>query len=146
MHITDALLGEHGVIYALLDHLERLLPQVETLAEAHQAAGLLKAALGSHATLEDELLFPALEHHLGPMGPLEVMRAEHEEIEDALGESVVATTPEVVVERLSYAMAVAREHFAKEERVLFQMARQMLGDSELTRLADRWADTRKVSL
>ena len=65
MQITQALLGEHGVLHALFEHVEAGLPGMETLADVQGAGATLVATLGSHARIENEILFPALEPHLG---------------------------------------------------------------------------------
>lgn len=146
MKLTDALLGEHGVFYALFEHIEQELPRMKTLGEVQCAAGLLTAALVSHARIEDEQLFPALDPHLGPAGPLAVMRHEHTEIDGSLAEALRCDAHEAAVERLRYAIGVARDHFAKEEQVLFNIARRVLAEEELARLGERWAGVRGVAL
>ncbi|MDR7434508.1 MAG: hemerythrin domain-containing protein [Armatimonadota bacterium] len=146
MKITDALLGEHGVFYAQFTHLEQVLPHTETVGEVHAQAALLAAALATHARLEEDVLFPSLDPHLGPMGPLAVMRAEHNEIEGTL--SRIPNVDDLVEARglLVHALQVARQHFAKEEQVLFPMAGQILGEETLTQLGAQWAERRSVSV
>ena len=146
MKITDAFLGEHGVFYARFSHLEEVFPQTESLEEVHAQAALLTAALATHARLEEDLLFTSLDPHLGPMGPLTVMRAEHNEIEGTL--TRIPEVKDLVEARglLLHALQVARQHFAKEEQVLFPMANQILGEETLTRLGAQWAERRSVSV
>lgn len=146
MKLTDALRGEHGVFYTQLGHLEQIVPSVEDLASIKSQAALLAAALATHAQLEEELLFRALDPHLGEMGPLAVMRMEHQEIEDTL-----AQIPDVedLVEcqsRLMRLVEVARQHFAKEEQILFGLAEQTLGEDALSNLGSRWAERRGVMI
>jgi len=87
MRIIEALLGEHGVFHAQFDHLAQKAPTAETRAWVQGQAALLAATLNTHASLEDELLFSSLEPHLGPMGPLAVMRMEHDQIEKYLAQA-----------------------------------------------------------
>jgi len=83
IRITEALLGEHGVIYPQLAHLDQV--SFDSPADAQRRAALLAAGLVTHAWTEDELLFVSLEEHLGPnRGPLAVMRMEHEQVEGTL--------------------------------------------------------------
>ena len=145
MKITDALLGEHGVIYALFDHVEQVLPSVDDLAVARALAAELTAAVLSHAQIEDELLFPALEPHLGQMGPLSVMRQEHQEIDGTLKAIPASPTLDEARESLNTVIQVARDHFAKEEHALFNMARQFLSEGELEDLGARWSQMRNVN-
>lgn len=145
MKITDALLGEHRVFYAQFGHLEESLPSLGTREEVQRVAALLAAGLETHAHVEDELLFAALEPYLGSAaGPLLVMRHEHAEIEGALARVGQAEDLAVARDLLGQAVHVAREHFAKEEHVLFPMATQFLGDARLSELGVAWAARREV--
>jgi hemerythrin-like domain-containing protein len=132
-----------------------------------QAQGaMLAAALVPHAQIENEILFPALEAEIGEHGPTRVMREEHALIEGMLAqmqtvreltqahddiEGKLAQLPNVtrvdeartLVYDLLYA---AREHFAKEENVLFPMAEQLLSERALDELGAQWAERRGVTL
>lgn len=144
MKLTDALRGEHGVFYAQFGHLEENVPKSQDVAEVRGQAALLAACLITHATLEDEVLFAALEPAIGKMGPLAVMRMEHEQIDGALASAREATDLGQAKELVLKALSVAREHFTKEERVLFSMAEQALGEEQLSELCARWAERRGV--
>ena len=144
MKITDAFLGEHGVFYAQFSHLEQVIPQLADLALVQAHGALLTAALETHAHLEEELLFSALEPHLGQGGPLAVMRMEHQQIEEGLarlpGLGELASAQQLLLR----VVQVARGHFAKEEQVLYPMARQALGEAKLVELGAHWAELRQV--
>jgi len=146
MRITEALLGEHGVFYAQFDHLEQAVPAAETLAQVQNQTALLAAGLGPHANLENDLLFAALEPHLGPMGPLAVMRMEHDEIEGTLARVQEVKDLAGAQHLALHAIQVARDHFAKEEQVLFPMAQQVLSAEALAQLGAQWAEQRQVRL
>lgn len=139
--ITDALLGEHGVIYALLEHLtSRPFASAE---EARIQAAELAAGLATHARIEDDLLFVALEAELGPNGgPLAVMRAEHAEVEATLERLTQVEDVQEAEALAGRLVTVAREHFEKEEQVLFPMAEQLLGEEALRSLGEQWAAQR----
>lgn len=145
MKITDAFLGEHGVLYAHFDHVQQAAPAAAGLALIQGQATLLTATLGSHAHLEDELLFSALDPYLGPMGPLAVMRMEHDQIEGLLAAAQQAQGPDQALRLLLQAVQVARSHFAKEEQVLYPIALQVLGESRLLELGSQWAARRGVA-
>jgi hemerythrin-like domain-containing protein len=145
MKITEALLGEHGVFYAQFEHLEKVVPQMEGLLPLKMQAALLAAALKPHAQLENELLFRAMESHLpSDSGPLAVMRIEHEEIEGTLERLQEMQELAEAKKMIAHAIHTAREHFAKEEQVLFPMANQMLDTRMLEQLGAKWAVQRKV--
>ena len=145
MKITDALYGEHGVLYSLFDHLDRSAAEWE-LADLLLAGRLLDSALLSHAGIEDELLFAALESRMPGPGPVAVMRAEHEEIDRFLAGLREAQDESTARRNLVHAVAVARDHFGKEEAVLFPLAEGLLGAEALERLGESWAARRGVAL
>jgi hemerythrin-like domain-containing protein len=146
MKIIEAFLGEHGTFYAQLDHLEQVIPAAETLAQVQSLSALLTAALATHAHLEDELLFTALDPYLAPMGPLSVMRLEHDEIESILVRVQEVQDLTEARRLILNAVQIARSHFAKEEQVLFPMAQQALSGEDLTRLGKQWAERRGVAI
>jgi len=138
MKITDVLRGEHGPLYALLGHLESSAPQWE-LADLLLAGRIVEAALLSHAELEDELLFAPVEARMGTGGPAQAMREEHQEIDGRF-----AALRGAADERAARAIALdlvrlTREHFLKEEEVLFPLAESILPGEELERSGGEWA-------
>lgn len=145
MKITDALCGEHAVLYSMFDYLEQTLKDNPQTAPALSA--MFTAAVVSHAHLEDELLFTALDPHLGQMGPLQMMRLEHSEIEHLLEVLLPqAKDADDAARLLLQAIKIARLHFSKEEQVLFVMAQHALGADGLARLGQQWAGQRGVIL
>ena len=146
MKITEALLGEHGLFYAEFDQLQASVPKADDIDAVKSQGALLRAGIESHASLEEDLLFVNLDQQVGPMGPLAVMRSEHEEIERTMSLLAEVEDLEQARDQLLHAVQVAREHFAKEERVLFPMAEQVLRPEELHQLGARWAEARGVAL
>ena len=144
MNIADALLGEHAVFYALFTYMEQSVPTAGSTSQVRTQGAMLAAALASHAHLEEELLFTTLEPHIGTMGPLAVMRLEHEKIEAGLERLPTVEELGQAQELLLQVVAVARKHFAKEERVLFRMATKALSAETLANLGAQWAASRDV--
>ncbi len=146
MKLTDALLGEHAVIYELFDYLRDTILKSDDIRDIHGAAAVVERLLVSHARIEEDLLFPRLEDHLGQTGPLAVMRAEHRGIDDffeaAKRETDIAALKSVIGQLLELAYG----HFQKEERVLFAMARQCLDEATLTELGHEWSARRNVTV
>ncbi len=91
-------------------------------------------------------MFPRLEHHLGQMGPLAVMRAEHRGIDDLLDVARRETDIAALKSVIGQLLELAYGHFQKEERVLFAMARQCLDEATLTELGHEWAASRNVTV
>ena len=142
MKITDALLGEHGVLYQLLDYCaDEAQGWDETTVEA------MAGALESHSKIEDQFLFQVLEPFFpSGQGPLAAMRAEHDEIDGSMERVLASTDLEERRALLKRISELAREHFAKEEQVLFPMAEQRLGVARLEEIGERWAEERNVVL
>jgi iron-sulfur cluster repair protein YtfE (RIC family) len=145
MQITKGLLGEHAVFYVQFDYLEEKGLAADGPIPLHSQLELLGSALSAHAQLEDELLFTRLEPCLGPAGPLAVMRTEHEQLEQALASAQESRELAEVGDWTVYIVRLAREHFAKEERILFPMAEQVLGADVLDQLGAEWARLRGLA-
>ncbi|MEW5939554.1 MAG: hemerythrin domain-containing protein [Chloroflexota bacterium] len=143
MFITDALLGEHSVFHLLLGNIEQSLPALDSLPTLQNRIAAFAFALESHAGLEDELLFTALEPHLGTAGgPLAVMRYEHGQITDLLDKIESASELESARAFAKQMIEVTRGHFQKEEQILFRMALQFLDEEQLLSLGSTWAQKR----
>jgi hemerythrin-like domain-containing protein len=143
MLITDALLGEHAVFHLMLGSIEQSLPALDSLSNLQNRIAAFAFALESHAGLEDELLFNALEPHFGTQsGPLAVMRMEHDQITDLLGNIHSASDLDSARAFAKQMIQVTRGHFQKEEQILFRMARQFLSEEELSALGAEWAKQR----
>lgn len=144
MKITDALLGEHAVFYAQFTECERSVADVDLVSLKREAA-VIASALESHARLENELLFVELAQRSGvPM--FQVMEQEHGVIENMLAQIQDARDAERARVLVLDVIEAARLHFMKEERMAFPTAEQLLGQTELMRLGERWAEARGVWL
>jgi len=128
------------------------------MPELDAVARMMSTQLTAHARKEDDALFPALEQFFGREGgPTAVMRQEHREIHaeaerfrQTLRELNEVEHPEIVAQGKALRSLADRggdpdtlratatqvirlldAHFAKEEQVLFPMARRILGEAEL---------------
>ncbi len=145
MKLTDALLGEHGAFYAQFDRLEGL-PESTPAPEVREQAALLAAALVTHAHLEDELLFDRMRTSGADAGLLDTMEEEHRTIAGLLERAQGTSQGPQALGHLLEAVTLAREHFAKEERMAFPLAESLLGEEPLTELGERWSERRAVFL
>ncbi len=146
MKLIDALLGEHAMLYALFDSVESLAGQATTMSEVQGLASLLNTQVSTHSKLEEELLDPALEPHMGVDGPLAMMNEEHRGIRRALNRIERAKDVKSGVDYIHAAINLVRDHFKKEEVVLFNITQQILSDAEQTELGRRWARARGVDI
>ena len=143
MKLTDALLGEHGLFYALFEELKTKLAQGDDVRPLMDAIG---TTLEQHAQIEERMLFPALDPHIGEMGPLAVMRDEHRQIDGFLADIRDAADDADLAPLIHGLLEVIYSHFQKEEMILFHLAEQFLGEQTLSELGADWAIERKVNL
>jgi len=144
MKITDALLAEHVVFHALFDHIERSAVRLRTLGEVRVLADLLETMLVQHSQSEDELLMNYLEDSIEQMGHRETFHEEHKLIERHLGAVRSAATLKTARKLLVDAVAGARKHFDKEERLVFPLAEKVISYHNIMKLGKRWLEKRAV--
>lgn len=146
MNIVDALLGEHGVLYAEIDYLEGTLGDAQAVADVQASLAFLAAGIQSHSHLEDELLFESVERHLGAEnGVVRSMRRMHADIDATFEWLQEATDLDTAREIASSAAALAREHFSAEGEVCFPLAEDTVPRDRLLRLGETWAERRGLS-
>jgi len=144
MKITDALRGEHGVLYVLLGDVRETITDSDSIDVIRKSISTLDKALLSHAEIEDSILFPALDQHIAGMGPLEMMHAEHQGVDELLAAARVEQDMATLISQAKQLIDLAFGHFQKEEMALFAMAEQFLSEEELAALGDQWAAKRNV--
>ena len=96
---------------------------------------LLQSQLEAHFSSEEELLFPAFEAATGmTSGPTEVMRGEHRQMRDLLGQ-MSSGLAELDGDAFSGAaetlLILMQQHNMKEENILYPMCDNALGASDL---------------
>lgn len=148
MRITQALLGEHGAMYPLLDLIEQT-TRCADLDELKTRVACLRSALSSHAKIEDELLRPAIQAWLPPAALTDggtLAPTDHEVIESGLARVLASTKIEEARLLLLDTLAKTRVHFLKEETIIFDIATQELPQEIQEQLGAEWARRRGVSL
>ncbi len=146
MKLTNALLGEHAVIYELFDYVRDTILNSDDIRDIRGAVAVVERLLVSHARIEEDLLFSRLEPHLGQMGPLAMMRDEHRAIDELLEAARRETDIAALKSAIGELLDLAHDHFQKDETVVFPMARQCLDEATLTDLGDQWAASRSVTV
>ena len=146
MHITDALLGEHGVFHLLVEQLDDARGRCRTLGELRAAAEPLAIALLGHARIEEEALFQPYEVHTGSLGPLLCLRHEHQQMDQGLRALFRITEFDAMRAQVTKMLDLTRRHLAREEAVMFAAARQALAAGTLDQLGGQWARFRGVAL
>jgi hemerythrin-like domain-containing protein len=146
MDVTQALLGEHGIVHLLVEQLDEALPRYQTTTELRAAAEPLAITLLGHARIEDETLFQPYEKHTGSLGPLKCLRHEHELMDRQIRALFRLENPETLREQILALLDVTRRHLAREEEVMFKAARDAIEAGELEHLGHHWAEFRGVLL
>jgi hemerythrin-like domain-containing protein len=142
MKITEALLAEHLVFHNMLDHVETTTPKLRTLVELKSLAATLGAMLKAHSNTEDLLFIGPLEHCFEQLGQRDAFMEEHEEMNEHLRRIRNSKRLQKAKDQLLAAVRRAREHFDKEERIVFPMAEQILKAETLTALGQTWMQQR----
>ncbi|MBI2986760.1 MAG: hemerythrin domain-containing protein [Deltaproteobacteria bacterium] len=145
---TEALKAEHRIIERVLAVLEKL-----TKSPGDIRVDLWEKAIDfirnfadkCHHLKEEGLLFPALEEHGVPRdgGPIGMMLFEHEEGRGyvramaaalPLAKQDLVTAKTTLVENAGAYLRLLREHIAKEDEVLFEMADEALTSEDQKKL------------
>ena len=134
MGITEAIAMEHVTLRRVFDQVERILPQLQSAAEVCAMAMVLEGLLGTHAQLEVDFAFAALDPAPHGKRGLATLHEEHGEVGDRFRRVCKAATCEGARRSLRAAMRRSREHFRHEERDLFPMVERALGLGVLTAL------------
>ena len=144
MKITDVLRAEHAVFHNLFDHIETTVPRLKTLAEVKGLATLVDRVMAPHSKTEDDLFIEPLEHCFDQIGQNETFHAEHRQIEEMLAGVHKTKTLKNAKKILLSAMNASRQHFNKEERIVFPMAERVLKAKTLIKLGQQWLRQREA--
>jgi len=146
MKITEILMAEHAVFHNLFDHIEAAVPWLKTPSEVKLLAKLVDKVMAPHSKTEDDLFIEPLEHCFEQIGQNETFHAEHRKIEEMLASVAKVKTAAVAKKILLGAIAMSREHFDKEERIVFPMAERVLKTKTLSDLGAEWLRKRPAGL
>jgi len=146
MKITDTLLAEHAVFHNFFDHIEKTVPRLRSASEIKLLGAALEAVMSSHTKTEDDLLMEPLEHCLEQIGQSETFHDEHDEIEAKLAAVKNARQFKQARSLLLQAVQRAREHFDKEERIVFPLAERVLKAKTLSEMGHEWLNRREMIL
>ncbi|HXM44612.1 MAG TPA: hemerythrin domain-containing protein [Bryobacteraceae bacterium] len=97
---------------------------------ARNAIDRYELELANHFEIEEQILFPAIEHALGKLPLVSRLVAQHREAEDLIAQ--LRSAPDAaLLERLC---GLLGEHIRCEERDLFQMAQSQMPEPTLREL------------
>jgi hemerythrin-like domain-containing protein len=145
MKITDVLRAEHAVFHNLFDYIETAVPRLKTLAEVKALGAVVEKLHAPHAKTEDDLFMEPLEHCFDQIGQQETFHDEHERIEAELAKVQKARDVKSAKAILLGAIATSRDHFDKEERIVFPLAERVLKAKTLSELGAMWLRRREMA-
>lgn len=146
MDVTDALVGEHGVLHLLLEQLEDAAGRCETLEELRIAAEPFAISLLGHHRAEEDTLLAPYERQTGSLGPLKCLRHEHQILDELIRGLFKAGDVDAMRTAIAKLTDHVRRHLAREEQLLFQHVRQTLSSDDRAHLAHHWAEFRGMTL
>ena len=141
--ITDALVSEHAAFSAVFDQIERVLPNIRTLAEVRILAHLVEGLLLKHAATEEDLVLFALDRIPVQQGRCNRFFEEHQEIDARLRQAQTANRLVQARSLLQAAVLGSRRHFGYEERFVFPVLEQVITHEELSKLGRLWLHRRR---
>ena len=122
MPISEFLTADHRRCEALFEDAARAQGSGDWEG-CRERLGAFRAALHAHLAAEEQVLFPAFDATTGiTAGPTEVMRCEHEQMLERLGELDAALAARDAVrfaERAASLAGLMAAHGAKEENILY---------------------------
>ena len=139
-------MAEHAVFHNLFDHIEAVAPRLKTLAEVKALTAVVEKLHEPHSKTEDDLFIEPLEHCFEQIGQNETFHEEHKVIEQTLAKVHRAKTAKDAKAILLGAMAACREHFDKEERIVFPLAERVLKAKTLSDLGAAWLKKREAAV
>jgi hemerythrin-like domain-containing protein len=153
-HPVDTLMEEHQVILAVVDAMDQRADQLDAGDPLDAGFWLLAAEFlenfldRCHHSKEEDVLFPVLKRCGIPEegGPLAIMKHEHVEgraLKDRLRDGAEQGNRDEVSRAVRALCYLLHEHIAKEENVLFQMARQMLDHHHVEEVLQGFARVEK---
>ena len=145
MKITEILMAEHAVFHNLFDHIEAAVPRLKTAGEVKLLAALVDKVMAPHSKTEDDPFIEPLEHCFEQIGQNETFHAEHRRIEEKLAQVQKARTLKDAKKVLLGVIAASRDHFDKEERIVFPMAERVLKANTLSKLGAEWLKKREAA-
>ncbi len=138
--LADILTHEHRRCDGLFAQSESAVANGD-LDVARRDFGEFERSMNRHFDFEEQVLFPAIETAMGPgMGPVQVMRLEHDQMRALFRDMTLALAAGDKQRYLGLSetlLILMQQHNMKEEHILYRFAGELLGDREqelLTRL------------
>jgi hemerythrin-like domain-containing protein len=136
--ITEVLVVEHSLFCTLFERIEGALPRLVTAREVKLLGSMVEGMLSGHAQTEASLAYSVLDHVLKEDGRLHRLHQDHHEIDGRLKRVQEVDDLAEAADLLRQAMAASREHFRREEEIIFPFLERILKTQTLETLGDAW--------
>ena len=137
MNILDQLSTQHELLLGQLNYLQQLKNDRELydIVGLKEIAFVIIKAIEKHAYIEEKILFPALDNFFpGEVSPIQVMQFEHKELDRVILLLKNAKEPYQIKIEIQKFIEFMKDHIAKEEEVVFPLARKLLDEKRLKEL------------
>ena len=136
--ITEALVTEHAVFGVVFDQIESTLPKAGSAQEVKLLAAVVEGMLSKHGETEAHLAYSALDHVLEEKGRLNRLHQDHREVDERFKRVHRAKDLAAAKRLLKKALAVTREHFRREEDIVFPFLERVLRSQTVESLGESW--------
>ena len=143
--ITDTLIMEHAAFCAVFDQIEKVYARLKSAHEVKLLATLVEGLLSGHGETEKHLAYAALDHVLEESGTLNQLHQDHQEIDDHFRRVHGANELIEAQRLLKKALAATREHFRREEKIIFPFLERVLQPETLGALGETWRHTHSTA-
>jgi hemerythrin-like domain-containing protein len=134
--ITQALVMEHAVFRTVFKQIERAITKAGSAQEVKLLAAVVEGLLRDHAETEKSLAYSVLDHVLKEDGRLSRLHQDHHEIDGHFKRVHRATALAEARRLLKKALAATREHFRREEDIIFPFLERVLRPETLATLGE----------
>jgi len=132
-NISTALTRDHRACDGLINAFEEAVAQCQW-DDAGNLFSDFSGCMECHLGKEEEVLFPAMEKKTGTgMGPVQVMRKEHEDMRhlfSEIREDITKQQTEHCLGLTDALLMLVQQHNLKEENILYSMADQILAGEQ----------------
>lgn len=132
--IKDTMVDDHRRCDRMLAELEEAVSK-DDWDSASTRFDAFQLAMAQHLSMEEDVLFPALEQRTGQaQGPTGVMRMEHTQLRQLTTDMSAALAASDQAQFLGLSetlMMLMQQHNMKEEQMLYPMADSVLGDDKV---------------
>ena len=140
--ITNALVMEHAAFCAVFNQMENILAELHSAREVQLFASLVEGLLKGHGETETHLAYAALDHVLEENGSLKQLHQDHQEIDEHFRRVHNATELADAQRLFTKALTATREHFRREEQIVFPFLERVLQPETLGALGQTWMQAR----